>query len=124
MNKQKCSVWIWGGVIVMLCLLPGAHATTAQGQAMLTLTPLEVGVAETGVIEGRIDCGTTGCGGFKVALSFDRSLLRAEAVAVGPYLGDQVFWPTTPSTMPPGRCAWSRQRWPRRPRARIMCCSG
>jgi WD40 repeat protein len=91
MNKRKCSVWIWGGVIVMLCLMPGAHATTAQGQAMLTLTPLEVGVAETGVIEGRIDCGATGCGGFKVALSFDRTMLRAEDIVVGPYLGDQVF---------------------------------
>jgi Tol biopolymer transport system component len=91
MNKRKFFVGLWGSVIVMLGLLAGAHATTAQGQAMLTLTPLEVGVAETGVIEGRIDCGATGCGGFKVTLSFDRTLLRAEEVAVGPYLGDQVF---------------------------------
>ena len=71
MKKWRFSVWLWGGVIALVCLLPGTHATTAQGQAMLTLTPLEVGVAETGVIEGRIDCGTTGCGGFKLTLSFD-----------------------------------------------------
>ncbi len=90
MKKRKIFVLLWGGVMLML-FLSGTHSTIAQGQAVLSLTPLQVGVAETGVIEGRIDCGTVGCGGIKITLSFDRSMLRAEEIVVGPYLGDQIF---------------------------------
>jgi WD40 repeat protein len=90
MSKRKLPVLLLGGVIVGL-LLVGAHSSTAQGQTVLTLSSLDVGVAETGVIEGRVDCGSSGCGGFKITLSFDRSLIRIEEATVGPVLGDQVF---------------------------------
>jgi WD40 repeat protein len=90
MSKRKIPALLLGGVIVGL-LLVGAHSSTAQGQTVLTLSSLDVGVAETGVIEGRVDCGSSGCGGFKITLSFDRSLIRIEEATVGPVLGDQVF---------------------------------
>lgn len=90
MNRKKISVFLLVGAMAGLLLL-GAHSSTAQGQTVLTLTALDVGVAETGVIEGRVDCGSSGCGGFKISLSFDRSLIRIEEATVGPLLGDQVF---------------------------------
>jgi Tol biopolymer transport system component len=89
MSKAKI-VTLWLGVVVVLSLLGGMRPSAAQGTAALTLTPLDVGVAETGVIEGRIDCAG-GCAGFAVTIRFDRALLRVEQAEAGPYLGDQVL---------------------------------
>jgi hypothetical protein len=90
MIRQKIPLLLLGTMIVGLLFI-GARSSTAQGQTVLTLSALDVGVAEMGAIEGRVDCGSSGCGGFKISLSFDRSLIRIEEATVGPVLGDQVF---------------------------------
>jgi Tol biopolymer transport system component len=90
MSNQKGFVVLMGAALVVMLLL-GAHNSTAQGQSVLTLSAVNVGVAETGVIEARVDCGSSGCGGFKISISFDRALLRVEEATLGPVLGDNVF---------------------------------
>ena len=55
MIRRRIVVFLLSGVLAGLLLL-GAHSSIAQGQTVLTLTALDVGVAETGVIEGRVDC--------------------------------------------------------------------
>ena len=90
MRTKRSLVLLLGLIMVLLPLLPVSRSA-AQESVVLTLTPLDVGVAETGVIEGQIACGAGGCGGVKVTITFDRSMLRVEELNVGPYLGDQVF---------------------------------
>lgn len=67
-------------------------ASTAQVPTTVTLSTVDVGVAESVWMEARIDCGVAeGCGGFTVTVSFDRELIRVHSAEVGPYLGEQVF---------------------------------
>jgi hypothetical protein len=115
MVKRK--VWtLLLSAVMLVTLLGGAASITAQGQAVLTLTALDVGVAETGVIEGRIECGIGGCGGFNITLSFDRSLVRIEEAAVGPYLGDQILLAENTVDNPAGQVRLVARRQRHRPR--------
>lgn len=82
---------VFWGLMFFVLLLAGAQMGRAQGPVLVQLSPAEVGVAETAVVEGRITCPANGCGGFKIAISFDRSLVRVESAQVGPFLGAQVF---------------------------------
>jgi TolB protein len=90
MSKRK-GVALTLSILMFVALWGGTGSSAARGETILILMPLDVGVAETGVIEARIACGGIRCEGFEVTISFDRALLRIEDVAVGPYLGDQVF---------------------------------
>jgi Tol biopolymer transport system component len=78
------------GLLLVIAPLLGADVLAAQGQVTVTLTPLSVGVAETGVLEGQIACPAGGCASFEVVLNFDRNVIRVDSAAVGPFLGSQV----------------------------------
>ncbi len=82
----------WGLLIVLIPLL-GLHpgVTTAQGTAQLSLGAVDVGVAETAVLEARLDCPGGGCSSFRVTLTFDRAAIRINRAAVGPMLGVGAF---------------------------------
>ncbi|MBN1678912.1 MAG: PD40 domain-containing protein, partial [Anaerolineae bacterium] len=64
----------------------------AQVTTTVTLATVDVGVAETTWVEGRIACGVAeGCSGFSITVRFDRELVRVQTAEIGPYLGAQVF---------------------------------
>ena len=82
----------WGLLIVIIPLL-GLHpgVTTAQGTAQVSLSAVDVGVAETVLLEARLDCPGGGCSSFRVGLTFDRASIRIERAAIGPMLGPGAF---------------------------------
>jgi hypothetical protein len=79
------------GLLLLLGLLGLPGQGSAQEPVTVTFAPVEVGVAETALLEARIDCPPGRCGSFHIILSFDRSLIRIKRAALGPYLGDQAF---------------------------------
>jgi arabinogalactan oligomer/maltooligosaccharide transport system substrate-binding protein len=87
----------WGGVGIVAALgvvmaLAGSGASVAQGQTTVTLGTLMLNVGESGIVEGRIECGAAdGCGAFAMALRFDPAIIRADLIEAGPYLGADVF---------------------------------
>ena len=77
----------------LLLALPliSINISAAQSETVVSLTAADVGVGETAMIDGRIACAASGCGGFKLTITFDRNMLRVNRAVVGPYLGDNVF---------------------------------
>lgn len=78
-------------VTLLLGLLGLPGQGSAQEPLTITFVPVEVGVAETTLLEARIDCAPGRCGSFHIILNFDRELIRVKRAALGPYLGDQAF---------------------------------
>ncbi len=78
---------------VLLLALPwiGIGSSAAQGESTVSLEPVTVGVGETALLNGRIICAASGCGGFKLTINFDRNMLRINRAIIGPYLGGSVF---------------------------------
>jgi len=106
------TIYLVLGLLVIAPLL-GADAFAVQGQVTVTLTPLSVGVAESGVLEGQIAC-PGGCTSFAIVLNFDRNMIHVDSAAVGSFLGSQVsvdlnrvdnvlgvVWLTASATAPP-----------------------
>jgi len=79
-------VWLLLALLVLGLPLSARAPATAQGAATVILGPINVGVAESGTVEGRITC-PGGCAGFALVLNFNRDLLRVERATVGPFLG-------------------------------------
>jgi Tol biopolymer transport system component len=69
-------------------LLP-TGVSQAQGGITVSLSPAEVGVAETAVVEARITCPAGSCAGVNVTLNFDRAVIRVLNITPGPVLGAQ-----------------------------------
>lgn len=80
------------GLLTMAVPFFSVPAGAAQATTTVTLENVQVGVAETAVVEARIACGVAeGCSGVTLTLAFDRDLIRVHNVSWGPYLGTQVF---------------------------------
>jgi Tol biopolymer transport system component len=84
------TIYVVLGLVLVATPAFSADAFTAQGQVTVTLTPLSVGVAESGVLEGQIACPSGGCASFAIVLNFDRDAIHIDSAAVGPFLGSQV----------------------------------
>lgn len=91
MHYRKVLHTVLLGLTLLVGLLGLPVQGAAQGPVTVTLSPVEVGVAEVALLEARIDCPPGGCGSFHIILSFDRELIRVRRALVGPYLGDQAF---------------------------------
>jgi Tol biopolymer transport system component len=78
------------GLVLLAAPLLSVNAFSAQAQITVTLGPLGVGVAESGVLEGQIACPSGGCASFEVVLNFDRDKIHLDSAAIGPFLGSQV----------------------------------
>lgn len=87
MQRKRVLSVLWCAVFAV-SLLSGAGFGRAQTGVTVTLTPAEVGVAETAVIEGRIACPAGSCAAFAVTIRFDRAVARVWTARVGPYLGE------------------------------------
>ncbi len=89
--KGKMFAWVLVGVGMLLAAFAGIHASSAQDLVLVSLSPAQVGVAETTQLEGHITCPAGRCAGVNVTLSFDRDFVRVLDVQPGPFLGDNVF---------------------------------
>jgi formylglycine-generating enzyme required for sulfatase activity len=78
-------------VALALILTNGSFGHAQDTVTTVTLASITVGVGETGTVEGIIECAADGCSAFAIAIRFDPAFLRVERIAVGPYLGAQVF---------------------------------
>ncbi|MEW6577917.1 MAG: hypothetical protein AB1435_01855 [Chloroflexota bacterium] len=87
MQQKRVLSVLWCAVFAV-SLLSGAGFGRAQTGVTVTLTPTEVGVAETAVVEGRIACPAGSCAAFAVTIRFDRAVARVWTARVGPYLGE------------------------------------
>ncbi len=87
MQKKRAFSILWCAVFAV-SLLSGVGFGRAQTGVMVTLTPAEVGVAETAVVEGRIACPAGSCAAFAVTIRFDRAIARVWTARAGPYLGE------------------------------------
>lgn len=91
MSRQSLLRFIPIGI--MLVLLFPSSPMRAQTSATVRLSPLVLGVNQTGVINAIIDCPAQNCALFSGSLVFDPALLRVDAAEIGGFLGDsgQVF---------------------------------
>jgi Tol biopolymer transport system component len=84
--------------LLLLALLPVVVPTArthAQPTTTITLSTVDVGVAEAAFVEGRIACSAPdGCSAFTVQMTFDRDMIRVHSAQFGPYLGENVFGAT------------------------------
>ena len=87
MQKKRAFSILWCAVFAV-SLLSGVGFGRAQTGVTVTLTPAEVGVAETAVVEGRIVCPAGSCAAFAVTIRFDRAIARVWTARAGPYLGE------------------------------------
>ena len=87
MQKKRAFSILWCAVFAV-SLLSGVGFGRAQTGVTVTLTPAEVGVAETAVVEGRIACPAGSCAAFAVTIRFDRAIARVWTARAGPYLGE------------------------------------
>lgn len=90
MQHKRVLSACWCAVFT-IALLSGAGLGRAQTGVTVTLTPAEVGVAETAVIEGRIACPAGSCAAFAVTIRFDRAVARVWTARAGPYLGESTL---------------------------------
>lgn len=94
-KKHYHLLMLVGLMLAMLPAWPVPTSTYAQPTTTITLSTVDVGVAETAVIEARIACGVAeGCSAFTINLTFDRDMIRIHNAEFGPYLGDNVFGAT------------------------------
>ncbi len=89
--KGKKLVAIVVGVVALAGVVASIPLVRAQETTRVVLTPLEVGVAETAQLEGRIVCPANNCGGLNLTLRFDRDKVRVRSVQPGPFFGENVF---------------------------------
>lgn len=89
MRKFFRLAWIlWFMLLAVVPLIP-VEITQAQDEVSVTLSPVEVGVAETAIVEAHIACPAGSCAGVTVALSFDRAVIRVLNITAGSFFGDQ-----------------------------------
>jgi ABC-type transport system substrate-binding protein len=90
MSAQRRTRWLALalGAGLLIGLAVGHPVSVAQGETTVTLGTLALNVGESGIVEGRIDCGAPdGCGAFALALRFDPAIIQIDQIEPGPYLG-------------------------------------
>ncbi|MBI5961503.1 MAG: PD40 domain-containing protein [Chloroflexi bacterium] len=89
MRKSFRLAWVVLFVLLAAAPLIPAGITQAQDTISVTLSPVEVGVAETAVVEARIVCPAGSCAEAAITLNYDRAVMRVLTITAGPFWGAQ-----------------------------------
>jgi ABC-type branched-subunit amino acid transport system substrate-binding protein len=80
---------IWFVPLVMALLsLCFSLGVTAQSEAIIHLSPLVLGINQSGVVNATIDCSGQNCALFAGTLVFDPALIQIDGVKFGSFLGN------------------------------------
>jgi LysM repeat protein len=77
------------GVILLLLLFP--KVILAADVTTVTLPLLVLQQGQSGVVEAQIECVADGCSAFDIIIQFAPDVIQVDDVAIGPFLGEQVF---------------------------------